>query len=186
MSDTTDDAVEPRVRRRGAGLFSLIALLIGADILADADAGESWRHMSLELGILVLALIGAAILFRNLLTAERKAEGLGRDLERTRVEVERWQAQARDLLKGLGEAIDEQFARWELSAAERQVGLMLLKGLSLRDIAGLRKTSERTVRQQAFAIYQKAGLAGRAELSAFFLEEMLLPMSPKATGQRGG
>jgi len=37
--------------------------------------------------------------------------------------------------------------------------------------------SERTVRQHAVAVYRKSGLAGRAELSAFFLEDLLLPRS---------
>lgn len=42
-------------------------------------------------------------------------------------------------------------------------------------MARARGTSERTARQQALAVYRKAGLAGRAELSAFFLEDLLLP-----------
>jgi hypothetical protein len=32
------------------------------------------------------------------------------------------------------------------------------------------------VRQHAVSVYRKSGLAGRAELSAFFLEDLLLPM----------
>ncbi len=39
----------------------------------------------------------------------------------------------------------------------------------------MRESSERTVRQQARAIYGKANLSGRAALSAFFLEDLLLP-----------
>jgi len=35
---------------------------------------------------------------------------------------------------------------------------------------------ERTVRQHAVAVYRKSGLSGRAELSAFFLEDLLLPV----------
>jgi hypothetical protein len=31
------------------------------------------------------------------------------------------------------------------------------------------------VRQQALGIYGKAGLSGRADLAAFFLEDLLLP-----------
>ena len=58
-------------------------------------------------------------------------------------------------LVGLGEAIDGQFTRWGLTAAERAVGLLLLKGLSLREIAQLRAASERTVRQQALDLYRR-------------------------------
>ena len=68
-----------------------------------------------------------------------------------------------------------QFERWQLTAAEREVALLLLKGLSHKEIAVLRDTSERTIRQQAQSIYGKSNLSGRAALSAFFLEDMLLP-----------
>jgi hypothetical protein len=37
-----------------------------------------------------------------------------------------------------------------------------------------RNTSEKTVRQQASAIYQKSNLSSRSELSAFFLEDLLV------------
>ena len=52
----------------------------------------------------------------------------------------------------------------------------MLKGLSLKEIAALRSTSERTVREQARAVYRKSGLSGRSALAAFFLEDLLLPM----------
>jgi DNA-binding NarL/FixJ family response regulator len=55
------------------------------------------------------------------------------------------------------------------------VALLLVKGLALKDVAQVRATSERTVRQQSLAIYRKSGLAGRAELAAFFLEDLLSP-----------
>jgi DNA-binding NarL/FixJ family response regulator len=63
------------------------------------------------------------------------------------------------------------------SPAEREVALLLVKGLSSNEIATVRATSERTVRQQSQAVYRKAGVAGRAELAAFFLEDLLLPGS---------
>jgi DNA-binding NarL/FixJ family response regulator len=78
-------------------------------------------------------------------------------------------------LRGLGEAIDRQFERWKLTPAEREVGLLLLKGLSQKEAAAARSTTETTVRQQALAIYRKSGLRNRSELAAFFLEDLLLP-----------
>jgi len=53
--------------------------------------------------------------------------------------------------------------------------LLLLKGFGHKEIAGLQSKSERTVRQHAIAVYRKSGLSGRAQLSAFFLEDLLLP-----------
>ena len=94
----------------------------------------------------------------------------------TSAEGARWRSDMRDLLKGLGDAIDAQFDRWQLTKAEREVALLMLKGLSHKEIAAVRESSERTIRQQARAIYAKANLSGRAALSAFFLEDLLLPI----------
>jgi DNA-binding NarL/FixJ family response regulator len=66
-----------------------------------------------------------------------------------------------------------------LSPAEREVGLLLLKGLSHKDIAQVRSTTETTIRQQALALYRKSALRSRAELSAFFLEDLLLPAAQR-------
>jgi len=105
----------------------------------------------------------------------RRARLLVRDLDAAEAEAERWRGEADEVLRGLGVAIDRQFERWSLSAAEKEVALLLLKGLAHKEIADVRDTSERTVRQQSLAIYRKAGLSGRAELAAFFLEDLLLP-----------
>jgi DNA-binding CsgD family transcriptional regulator len=99
-----------------------------------------------------------------------------RDLELARAQGQRWRAEARSFLNGLGEAIEAQFSRWNLTEAEREVALLLLKGLSSKEVAAVRAVSERTIREQARSIYAKAGLTGRAALSAFFLEDLLAPI----------
>lgn len=53
------------------------------------------------------------------------------------------------------------------------MAFLLLKGMSLKELAELRGTSEKTARAQSMSIYAKAGLSGRSELSAFFLEDLL-------------
>ena len=40
----------------------------------------------------------------------------------------------------------------------------------------MRAIAERTIRVQARSLYSKAGLTGRAALSAFFLEDLLAPI----------
>lgn len=99
-----------------------------------------------------------------------------RDLEVARLQGQRWRTESRALLAGLSQAIDEQYSRWNLTEAEREVALLLLKGLSLKEVAAVRAITERTIRAQARAIYTKAGLTGRAALSAFFLEDLLAPI----------
>ena len=92
-------------------------------------------------------------------------------------ERDAWRASAEAALAGLGHAIDERFSAWNLTPAEREVALLLLKGRSHKQIAFTTGRSERTVRQHAVAVYQKSRLNGRAELAAFFLEDVLLPDS---------
>jgi DNA-binding CsgD family transcriptional regulator len=69
-----------------------------------------------------------------------------------------------------------------LSPAEKEVALLLLKGLSHKELAKVRSITEATARQQARAIYKKAGLSGRSDLAAFFLEDLLVPGSEPASG----
>ncbi len=157
------------------GFFGLILVLIGFDIASDYGSGTNPRHVLAEGAVMVVALVGVILLWRQLRSAQHRAERLITDLDRARKEAKRFREEAQDALRGLSEAIDRQFTRWSLSPAEREVGLLLLKGLSHKEIAQARNTSETTVRQQALALYRKSGLASRAELSAFFLEDLLLP-----------
>jgi DNA-binding NarL/FixJ family response regulator len=100
---------------------------------------------------------------------------LRRTLDARGQERDAWRDRAREALEGLGDAIDEQFRAWELTAAEREVALLLLKGYSHKQVAKATDRGERTARQHAASVYQKAGLAGRAELAGYFLEDLMLP-----------
>jgi len=125
--------------------------------------------------LVALVAIPVWLTYQTFLVYKNKL-ALIRDLDVARIQGRQWRDETRALLKGLGEAIDRQFLTWELTEAERDVGLLILKGLSLREIAAVRVTSERTIRAQARSIYAKAGLSGRAALSAFFLEDLLAPI----------
>lgn len=118
-----------------------------------------------------------ALLFRTISWQARRlaehAQLLEQSLEASRREAEEWRREAGNLIAGLSQAIDHQLERWGLSAAEKEVALLLLKGLSHKEIAGIRGVNEATVRQQAAALYRKAGLEGRHDLAAFFLEDLL-------------
>jgi len=155
--------------------FCCIFLLILLDIAWDYARGLPGFHIWAELAVLVIAATSAGLLIR-LMVRERLAVGrLQADLETARRESLHWRRQSRELVAGLSTAIQGKFEEWQLSGAEAEIGLLLLKGLSLKDIAELRATSERTVREQARSLYRKAGLNGRAALSAYFLEDLLAP-----------
>ena len=163
-------------------LFTLIALLMATDLTIEYRRGVPLALQTFELLIFTSALAGIAFHWWVMASERRRSRQLHRELAEARAEVRRWtedarrwNAEAQTILQGLGEAIDRQFARWGLTPAEREIALLQLKGLRHRDIAELRQTSERTVRQQALAVYRKSGLNGRSDLAAFFLEDLLLP-----------
>ena len=163
-----------------------IVLLVATKLVEDPDS--SFGDVMLELVEslpVILTSVGLAILFQVTQRQHEEQMALIRDLDVARVHGQRWRSEARLLIDGLGKAMDEQFARWNLTQAERDVALLLMKGLSLKEVATVRATNERTVRSQARTLYSKAGLSGRAALSAFFLEDLLAPAGEAARGPMG-
>ena len=71
------------------------------------------------------------------------------------------------------EVLEERFAEWGLTPAERDVALFAIKGMSTAEIAALRETSEGTVKAQTNAIYRKAGVSGRPQLLSLFIDELM-------------
>jgi DNA-binding CsgD family transcriptional regulator len=162
--------------------FAAVALLSAIDIVSDLREGADLGHVAAETGVLVVGLLGAAFMARRLILVirhahamQREALDLAQELTASRAEAARWRNEARELMSGLAQALDQQFDRWSLSPAEKEVALLLLKGLSHKDIAEVRSVTEATARQQARAVYKKAGLSGRHDLAAFFLEDLMLP-----------
>lgn len=180
MNEADETNVGRGRARLAAALFAAIAVVMAADLAGDARTGAEGAHLSLEALATVLALAGVAALWQSLVAARTRVRQLGRDLAEALGEASKYREEARQALAGLGQAIDGQFERWKLSPAEREVGLLLLKGLSHREAAEVRRTTEATVRQQALALYRKSGLRNRSDLSAFFLEDLLLPVSSGA------
>lgn len=73
----------------------------------------------------------------------------------------------------LAEVIQGFFEDWNLTNAERDVAIMILKGLDNEAIAQVRKTASGTVRAQATSIYAKSETDGRAQFISLFVEELL-------------
>ena len=130
------------------------------------------------IALLVGCSVCAALLSSRLREQEAGSLDLRDEIARIRERDSQWRADLADHFQELGAAIQRQFAAWGCTRAEQEVGLLLLKGFSHKEIARFRGASEATIRQQATALYQKAGLSGRAALSAYFLEELLQPPEP--------
>ena len=69
--------------------------------------------------------------------------------------------------------LEERFAEWSLTPAERDVALFAIKGMSTAEISVLRTTSEGTVKAQTNAIYRKAGVSGRSQLLSLFIDDLM-------------
>jgi DNA-binding CsgD family transcriptional regulator len=164
-----------------AAVVGAVGLLITLEILEEPDMTLSEILFELiEPTLIVTTAAGVVYLLGRMRRQHREQMTLLRDLEVARAEGAQWRADIRELLRGLGDAIDAQFERWGLTPAEREVAMLLLKGLSHKEIAVIRESSVLTVRQQARSVYTKANLSGRAALSAFFLEDLLLPPAQRA------
>jgi DNA-binding CsgD family transcriptional regulator len=164
-------------RLRPLLLGVLLTIVVSGTVDLILDAPDSWRsfHVLYELALIAGSLALTVALWIRWTRAERSLSTARVALRERQAERDAWRASAEKALRGLASAIDDQLARWELTAAERDVALLLLKGKSHKAIAYETGRSERTVRQHAVTIYQKSGLAGRAELAAFFLEGLVLP-----------
>ena len=161
--------------RRIVSVVLLIVIVFGVqDFVEDLTRNPTWYAMFVDV-IYVSLMIGLLIyIWRITPLAGKHAERLlGEQYLKQSQDTERWRNKAADLIEGLGRMIADQLEEWQLTTAEKEVALLLLKGYSLKHIATIRGISERTARQQAAEVYRKGGLAGRAELSAFFLEDLL-------------
>jgi DNA-binding CsgD family transcriptional regulator len=163
-----------------ASILSLVAVLVGFDIFNDAREGVAFWHIFAEGVTGVLALSGVFYILRGTVKLRHRLEKEIEDFSTFKLDAQKWRADSRKYIDGLAQAIDLQLSKWNLTVAEKEVAFLLLKGLSLKEVAEIRNTTEKTARVQSMAIYAKAGISGRSELSAFFLEDLLLP-SPTAT-----
>lgn len=133
---------------------------------------DTWPWLLLAVTLAMASELG----FRY--TGSRKERtGLSAALVAAQRDSAKWRATSRHHADGLGAAIRAQFHDWNLTPGECDVAMLLLKGLSHKEVATARHSSSATVRQQAASIYQKSALSSRAELAAFFLED-LFPSRP--------
>ncbi len=159
-----------RLRRRPLVIGALFvlqlasALVFMSDLLSSAlpflPSPQGWRGRELmEIGAAVGLTAGLALtawLFRRTLAERNRAE-----------------AGLRRASGAFAALMEERFAEWGLTLAERDVSVFLIKGMNTAEIAALRQTSEGTVKSQTNAIYRKAGVAGRQQLLSLFIEDLI-------------
>lgn len=152
-------------------LFVVIAS--GADLAADVSHGAAAGHVLQEAAIMFIAFFGFCWMLYSLISSHKEIAQLYQELDSIKKMPQPDSQQVIDAKRRLGEVIVLQFKQWKLSKSEQEIGLLLLKGFSLKEISALRGTAEKTIRQQASSIYKKSGVVGRHGFSAWFIEDLL-------------
>lgn len=183
MSGEESASLSPASRFWVLAVLLFISLWMSWDLINDWGEGVSLSHAVAEGTAAILSFVTFLYLVRDGLRLRRRVSRLHTELEKTRGDLLVWKQNSARFAEGLSNAIDEQFELWKFSPAEKDVALLILKGLGLKEIAELRGRSERTVRQQATQVYEKAALKGRNELAAFFLEDLLHPRGAQNISQ---
>ncbi|QSX36732.1 helix-turn-helix transcriptional regulator [Shewanella sedimentimangrovi] len=154
-------------------LLLLVIVASGADITSDLGQGASPLHLAQEGLLLTLATALLGWILLSLRRQQQQIQRLTRELDEARQLPLPQDEMLLDARHRLADLMAKQFQIWGLSQSEKEVGQLLLKGLSLKEISLLRGTAEKTIRQQASAIYKKAGVSGRHGFAAWFIEDFL-------------
>lgn len=153
--------------RRATVLAGLILLQAMCALFFIGDVIEDFRedgyldnpHLLLE-SVVAVALVGGVIFLMI------ELRGLLSRMSNMQIGL--------DIAQGhLADIIETFFDEWGLTSAERDVAIMILKGLDNDSIAQVRKTAAGTVRAQATSIYSKSGTDGRAQFISLLIEELL-------------
>lgn len=153
-------------------IFAFFLIVSAVDLAADVYDGVEVAHIARESIFILLSLAVLVWLIGTMLRIRRENEQLNEKLNSARQASQRASEAIIEYRSQFNDVLTRQFEDWKLSRSEAEVGRLLLKGLSLKEIAAVRNTQEKTVRAQASAIYKKASLDGRHAFSAWFLEDI--------------
>lgn len=142
-------------------LQAMCAIFFISDVVEDLreDGWQNGTHMVLEPIAAIALIVGVIFLMIELRGLLARMSDMETGL---------------NIAKGhLADIIEGSFEEWGLTAAERDVAIMILKGLDNDTIANMRKTAAGTVRAQATSIYTKSQTDGRAQFISLIVEELL-------------
>ena len=131
-----------------------------ADVLGDASEqmAVSWGLVPEALACIALFLgIGFEAVFLS-------------ELLRRKASLERSVKLASSELQSV---IERHFDEWKLTASERDVAALMVKGLSIAEIAKVRGSAEGTVKAHLNAIYRKADARNRAEVLSNIMDALI-------------
>ena len=155
------------------GLLTVIAVMNVSDFVVDYQEGSNTMHLIQEAFLVVASIGGIGYLLWEVVRRRQEVVTIKQQLLKANHRL----SESNEKLQGLNQqyrkVIDQQLSDWSFTPSEKDVAILLLKGLSFEEIAGVRETKEKTVRQQASAIYRKSNVNGRYEFAAWFFEDFL-------------
>ncbi len=168
----------PKIHKLALAVMLVIAIFLSStDVFiefSDFLSGDtsSW-HVLLEIAVILLAVGILILVYLESLKQKQEQLELARQLKETKKQLEASHILLKEGKKHFKNLIEWQFRKWSLTKSEKAIALLLLKGLSFKEIAKIRHTQEKTVRHHASSIYSKSGLSGRHALAAWFFEDLL-------------
>lgn len=152
----------------GMGILLSSMAFFGFDVVSDISAhvlgGLSYTRsdlVHLVFEVLAVAGLGYAVVtlraYHLLLRAEAEA---------TKDTIQ--------MLRGnFDEVLQNKFEDWGLTIAERDVTLLIIRGLSVAEIASARSTAQGTIKTQSTSIFRKIGVRSKTELMSVIIDEFL-------------
>lgn len=140
------------------------------DELVDLGHGESPLIAWVEI-LIVSASLGfifyiTRLLYQNVTQQEKMAKTLHQVKQQLHSSNQRLQ-QGKEAFR---KTIDWQLNEWQFTQAQKEIAILLLRGLTVKEIADQRHVQEKTIRNHLSAIYDKSGLPGRHVFCSWFLE----------------
>lgn len=158
-------------------ILLIIMCLNFFDVLTDISLGVPVWHIFSESIIVIVSGIGALFLIKDISARTSDISNLKQELLISDDKFRNISDEMKSARREYSTIIHSQFEQWSLTPSEQDVAMLLLKGLSFKEISAVRNTKEKTVRQQASVIYSKANVEGRHEFAAWFLEDFMQPIA---------
>ena len=144
------------------------------DFIGHMIAGDgSFFYLLQEAFVMVASFSGIVYLLWIIFLRAKEVDDIKARLQTANRNLSQSNEKLQAMSQQYREVINQQMVDWSFTPSEKEVAMLLLKGLSFEEIAGVRETKEKTVRQQATVIYRKSGLNGRHEFAAWFFEDFL-------------
>lgn len=97
------------------------------------------------------------------------------------VEAERSQETIHMLRGNFDDVLLTKFNDWGLTTAERDVTLLIMRGLSVAEIAAARNTAQGTIKAQSTSVFRKVGVKSKTDLMSLIIDEFITSDQPLAS-----